>query len=122
TLFLGDAGHAFSPHTGQGLTLALIDAWIFAQSLKKHGEFQRACVAFSRRRADHLRFYGLLTCGLAPFFQSGSTILGWARDLALPYLQQITPIRRQMLLAMAGVKTGLLFGQMKEDYFDESGI
>jgi 2-polyprenyl-6-methoxyphenol hydroxylase-like FAD-dependent oxidoreductase len=113
TLFLGDAAHAISPHTGQGINLALMDAWVFAQTLAETGAFTAACERYTRRRADQVRFYAFLTLTLAPFFQSNSAILGWGRDIALPILQRIPFIRRQMILSMSGLKAGFFSGPLK---------
>lgn len=118
TLFLGDAGHALSPHTGQGINLALIDAWVFAHCLKQTGEFSAACIAYTQRRRAHVRFYRWVTWALAPFFQSESTILGWGRDMALPIMHRLPLIRRQMLITMAGLKAGFLSGPLANDYFE----
>lgn len=112
-LFLGDAGHAMSPHLGQGVNLALIDALVFVDALSKTRNHREAFRTFRRRRAAHLRFYRWLSFGLTPFFQGGGPLLGWGRDLALPLFPYIPWIKRQMALTMAGLKSGFLFGEVK---------
>jgi 2-polyprenyl-6-methoxyphenol hydroxylase-like FAD-dependent oxidoreductase len=110
-LFLGDAAHAMSPHLGQGINLALIDAYVFVGALAECGDFGSACERFSRLRRAHLRAYRVITYLLSPFFQSRGFIKGWGRDLALPLMPRIPPLRRQMVLTMAGCRRSLLGGR-----------
>ena len=84
--------------------MALLDAWVFAESLANTDDFTAACRLYTRRRAGHLRFYAFLTLGLAPFFQSDIALLGWGRDIALPIMQRIPWIRRTMIQAMSGMQ------------------
>jgi 2-polyprenyl-6-methoxyphenol hydroxylase-like FAD-dependent oxidoreductase len=109
-LFLGDAAHAMSPHLGQGINLALIDAYVFAAALEACGGFGAACERFTRERAAHLRAYRIITYLLSPFFQSRGVIKGWGRDIALPLMPRIGPLRRQMIVTMAGCRRTLLGG------------
>ena len=109
-LYLGDAAHAMSPHLGQGINLALLDAWTFARSLAESDDFQQAFRRYVRRRARHLRFYATITFLLTPFFQSRGFIKAWGRDILLPLMTRIPWLRRQMVLAMAGLKSDFLGG------------
>lgn len=112
-LFLGDAAHAMSPHLGQGLNLALVDAFTFAQAMTIARTPHEAFRLFADQRRRHLRFYSWITLMMAPFFQSDGWLLGLGRDLALPLLPRIPPVRRQMLLSMSGVKDGFLGGPIR---------
>jgi 2-polyprenyl-6-methoxyphenol hydroxylase-like FAD-dependent oxidoreductase len=112
-LFLGDSGHAMSPHLGQGVNLALIDAAVFADCLARARDHREAFRAFARRRAAHLRFFRWVTFLLTPFFQGGGRVLGWGRDLALPRMPLVPWVRRQMALTMAGLKAGFLSGEVQ---------
>lgn len=103
-LFLGDAAHAMSPHLGQGINLALLDAWCFARCLANAPHFRQAFADYTRARRDHLRYYAFVTFLLTPFFQSNGFIKGLGRDLALPIMTRIPWIRRRMLLTMGGLK------------------
>ncbi len=113
TLLLGDAAHAMSPHLGQGVNLALIDAYTFADCLARGGDFRTACRAYTVARAAQLRYYGWLTYALTPFFQSRGWLLGLGRDLALPVMTRLPILRGQMLISMAGLKGGFTKGKAK---------
>jgi 2-polyprenyl-6-methoxyphenol hydroxylase-like FAD-dependent oxidoreductase len=112
-LYLGDAAHAMSPHLGQGVNLALIDAWLFARTLAQSEDYRQAFRRYVRLRTSQLRFYAVVTFLLTPFFQSSGFIKGWGRDLALPLMTRIPLLRRQMQLAMAGLKSGFFGGAWK---------
>ncbi len=112
TLFIGDAAHAMSPHLGQGINLALLDAWVFAGCLRAASTPAAAFAAYRRARGSHLSYYATVTFLLSPFFQSDWPLLGWGRDLFLPLLPWIPFVKRQMLMTVAGVKGGWLRGEM----------
>lgn len=100
---MGDAAHAMSPHTGQGVNLALADAYVFSLVFKDSTDFPSACEQYSALRRHHVAYYLALTATLSPFFQSRGYIKGWGRDIALPLLQKIPLIRRLMVRSMAGL-------------------
>jgi 2-polyprenyl-6-methoxyphenol hydroxylase-like FAD-dependent oxidoreductase len=110
-LYLGDAAHAMSPHLGQGINLALIDGWTFATILEQSADFREAFRRHTRARRRHNRLYSIVTFLLTPFFQSAGFIKGLGRDIALPLMTWIPPIRRQMVLTMAGLKSGFFGGR-----------
>ncbi|MDF3059016.1 MAG: Oxidoreductase [Rariglobus sp.] len=108
---LGDAGHALSPQLGQGVNLALMDAAGLAAALDAEKTLEDALACFSKRRRRHLEFYQLTTRSMTPFFQSDSVMLGHLRDLTFPLAGKIPWVRRQMVMTMAGLKTGF-FSQL----------
>jgi 2-polyprenyl-6-methoxyphenol hydroxylase-like FAD-dependent oxidoreductase len=102
-VLVGDAGHAMSPHLGQGVNLALIDAWTLARCVEREQTREEAFAAYARARRTHLRFYAAATMALSPFFQLDGRLLGLARDAGLPLLQRARPLRRLMARTMAGL-------------------
>jgi 2-polyprenyl-6-methoxyphenol hydroxylase-like FAD-dependent oxidoreductase len=113
TLFIGDACHAMSPHLGQGINLAMVDAWRLAQCLRAAPTPPAAFRAFHRAQRDYLLYYATVTYLLSPFFQSDWRLLGWARDVALPLLPFLPWVKRQMLLTVLGLKGGFLKGAIE---------
>ncbi|QJW95238.1 FAD-dependent oxidoreductase [Frigoriglobus tundricola] len=111
-LFIGDAAHAMSPHLGQGINLAMVDAWRLAACLRDADTPAAAFRAFGARQRAYVRYYSLVTWFLSPFFQSDWRVLGWGRDRVLPVLPRIPVVRRQMLMTVAGLKGGFLNGRI----------
>lgn len=105
-VFVGDAAHATSPHLGQGVNLALADAECLANHLISERNHVAAFEKYRRERASTCRFYSQITNLLTPFFQSDSRLRCFARDLALPLMPRLPYVGKQMVKAMAGLKTG----------------
>jgi 2-polyprenyl-6-methoxyphenol hydroxylase-like FAD-dependent oxidoreductase len=102
-VFIGDAAHASSPHLGQGINLALLDAQDLARAIEAHGSVADALNAYDRSQRWRNAWYSLATAGLTPTFQGSVSVLGHARDLALPGLQRVAVARRLMLATLTGV-------------------
>ena len=99
---IGDAAHATSPHLGQGANLALLDAEALADALAADGALADRLDAYDRRRRWQTRRYAYLSRGLSPFFQSDLTWLGPLRDVALPVMTAVPPMRALMERVLAG--------------------
>lgn len=111
-LFLGDAAHAMSPHLGQGINMALLDAWAFAECLAAAADPASAFRRYRRARRGHVRFYGFVTVLLSPFFQSNGFVKAMGRDVALPLMTRLPWVRPQMVQTMAGIRKGFLGGRL----------
>ena len=111
-VFLGDAGHASSPHLGQGVNLALEDAELFCQLLERETRNGKQCnveaVAgeFWKQRKAKIRYYQMITHWLTPFFQSDASWRATARNLVLPWLPRLPIVGRMMHRSLAGIKQG----------------
>ena len=107
---LGDAAHAMSPQLGQGCNLALCDAAALADALEEDRTLADALAGYTHARRAHLAFYQLATRALTPLFQSDLEPLALARDFLTPLATRLPFVRREMIRAMAGMKTGWLWG------------
>lgn len=111
-IFIGDSAHAMSPHLGQGVNIAMVDAWRLAACLRAAETPAQGFAAFRRAQRDYQRYYATVTWLLSPFFQSDWRILGWGRDVFLPLMPLLPVVRRQMLLTVCGLKGGFVKGRM----------
>jgi 2-polyprenyl-6-methoxyphenol hydroxylase-like FAD-dependent oxidoreductase len=107
-LFLGDAAHAMSPHLGQGINLALIDAWVFAHAASVSADFPAAARLYTKLRSSHLRVYSAITYMLSPFFQSRGFVKATLRNIFLPLMPKFPPLRKEMLQTMSGTRATFL--------------
>ncbi|MCQ8184783.1 FAD-dependent oxidoreductase [Parvularcula maris] len=107
-VFLGDAAHGMSPQLGQGANLAIQDGVALAEAIAASEHVDAALRAFVRQRAGCWGFYQQMSRALTPFFQSDSSLLPPLRDAAFARLYRLPFLRRQMLLTLAGFKTGPL--------------
>lgn len=120
-VLLGDAAHATSPQLGQGANLALMDAWELAALVGDGRRLDRALARYSRARRPNLRFYGIASRWLTPFFQSSRSRLAWPRDRLTRSASRMWWYRRQMLLTLIGAKTGVV-GRLPEERYTLEGL
>ena len=105
-LVIGDAAHAMSPQLGQGANMALIDAYILAQSLQANDNIKQAFQQFTQRRAKHIAYYQFASRIMTPLYQSHYPI-AWLRDAGTVLGRHIGPVYRQYLLTLCGAKQGI---------------
>jgi 2-polyprenyl-6-methoxyphenol hydroxylase-like FAD-dependent oxidoreductase len=101
-VLIGDAAHPSPPHLGQGANLALLDAVALAEAFRSEGRPVDAFRAWERRRRWQNARYAYLSRALSPFFQSSHGWLGPTRDLALPAMGAVPPLRWFMEHVLAG--------------------
>ena len=105
---IGDAAHAMTPQLGNGVNLALRDAWTLAWAVEQEDDVEAALARYTRARWAHLRYYQFATRWITHLFQSSVTGLGAMRNLGFRVAHAVPPIERQMVKSMAGIKRGLV--------------
>lgn len=104
----GDAAHAMSPQLGQGVNMALLDAWLLAGQLQQATDLDQALAAYARQRRAHVRIYQFWSRWLTPMFQSHHDRIATARDALLGPLGRIPPGKGHMLRVLTGTQHGIL--------------
>lgn len=115
---IGDGAHGTSPQLGQGANLALVDALVLADALKRGDTIEGSLRDYHAARRRHVAFYQLASRWLTPFFQSDSRFLGAMRDATFGLASAFPFAEGQMLRTLAGIKTGV-FSELDPGDWDE---
>jgi 2-polyprenyl-6-methoxyphenol hydroxylase-like FAD-dependent oxidoreductase len=106
---IGDAAHATTPHLGQGVNLALLDALAVGSALNAAGDDLLGAIARAAQlRRKQVMWSWRLSNMLGPVFQDEGWMLAAARDRVLPWLPRVPGVDRLMVGTMAGLHTGPL--------------
>jgi 2-polyprenyl-6-methoxyphenol hydroxylase-like FAD-dependent oxidoreductase len=105
---VGDAAHAMSPQLGQGVNMALMDAWALADALRQAGDLADALRRYQRERRRHVAIYQFWSRWLTPVFQSDHDLAARLRDACLLPLGRLPGGRGQMLRVLTGTRQGWL--------------
>jgi 2-polyprenyl-6-methoxyphenol hydroxylase-like FAD-dependent oxidoreductase len=90
-----------------GTTQALLDALALTKALRIEARLETALASYWRERRKRTAYYRLASRVLTPVFQSDGNIMGRLRDLFAGPIGRIPYVRRQAVLTLAGVKTGI---------------
>lgn len=104
----GDSAHAMSPQLGQGVNMALLDAWTLAAQLQQATDLDQALANYQRLRQAHVWIYQFWSRWLTPLFQSDHNRLAAARDLLLGPLGSMPLGRQHLLRVLTGTQQGVL--------------
>lgn len=103
----GDAAHAMSPQLGQGVNMALLDAWTLAAQLQQHADLDTALSAYAQVRRAHVQIYQFWSRWLTPLFQSDHNGLALMRDVLLGPLGNLPVGRQHLLRVLTGTQRGV---------------
>ncbi|MES2226083.1 MAG: NAD(P)/FAD-dependent oxidoreductase [Patescibacteria group bacterium] len=87
-VLMGDAQHAVSPVTGMGASMAMEDALVLVEELRRTSDIQAALVNFVRRREKRIHQFRTMVDRMDRWTMADG-ILGYLRNKAIPLL----PIR-----------------------------
>ncbi|WEK43350.1 MAG: NAD(P)/FAD-dependent oxidoreductase [Candidatus Sphingomonas colombiensis] len=104
-IHIGDAWHSTSPQLGQGVNMALLDAWAVAKALREREEIADALPHAIALRRRHVALYQAMSRLFTPVYQSDSRMLPMLRDWLVGPLSRIWPatlIQAAMVSGLAG--------------------
>lgn len=105
-VLMGDAAHAMSPQLGQGVNMALADAFALRQALRTRADLPMALAHYQHARRQHLGIYHFWSRWLTPLFQSERDRLAALRDRVFHPMSRLPGGRGQMLRVLTGTRRG----------------
>ena len=111
---IGDAAHSTTPHLGQGVNLALLDAVAIADELDRADDPIAALARATDFRRRQVMWCWRLSNVIGPLFQNQGRFISAGRDVLLPWMPRLPWVGRMMVGTMAGLQTGM-FSQLQLD-------
>jgi len=108
---IGDAWHSASPQLGQGVNMALLDAYALAKALRDRSELPDALERYVALRRRHVAAYQLMSALFTPVYQSDSRMLPFVRDQLVGPVSKLWPatiIQAAMVSGLIGSPLGRL--------------
>jgi 2-polyprenyl-6-methoxyphenol hydroxylase-like FAD-dependent oxidoreductase len=105
--FIGDACHSISPRLGQGANLGLVDALVLARCITHAATLDQGLATYDAMRKRHVNFYRHASRWMNVLFQSDGALAPIVRDMVFRAMTTIPWSRRQMLMTVGGMKTGI---------------
>ncbi|CTP82569.1 FAD-dependent monooxygenase [Xanthomonas translucens pv. phlei] len=107
----GDAAHSMSPQLGQGVNMALMDAWVLSEALREAPDLDAALARYQAQRHAHVAVYQFWSRWLTPLFQSERDLVARVRDLGMLPAGRMPGGRGHMLRVLSGTQHGW-FGKL----------
>ena len=82
-VLIGDAQHAVSPVTGMGASMAMEDALVLVEELRRNTDIQKSLSNFARRREKRIRYFRRMV-DLMDKWTMADGILGHIRNMLIP--------------------------------------
>ncbi len=111
---IGDAAHQTSPQLGQGVNMALLDAYALAKGLREETALPAALARYRAARRTHVRLYQAASLVLTPFYQSDGRLVPLLRDTLVPTIAKIPPAPAILANLVAG-RVGDPLGHLQLD-------
>ncbi len=80
---IGDAQHAVSPVTGMGASMAMEDAWVLVEELRKNKSIQESLSNFAKRREKRINHFRKMVDRMDKWTMADG-LLGYIRNKAIP--------------------------------------
>jgi len=102
-IHIGDAWRSTSPQLGQGVNMALLDAYALAASLRSAPNVAAALRRAVALRRVHVWIYQAMSRLFTPVYQSDSAFLPWMRDEVAGPLSRTWPATAVLAAMVAGL-------------------